>query len=271
MAYEQILYDRTGRVAVITLNRPEALNATTGVMNRELQEAFGHAGSDDGAGCVVITGAGRAFCAGADVRAFQSGLQGGQGYSAEWGPGGRLDTLWNVPKPVIAAINGVAVGVGATMPLACDIRVASYQARIGFVFRRLGMAPEFGSTFLLPRIVGLPRAMELCLTGRMVDAVEALRLGIVTSVFPQASFMDEVMALATNLADGPTRAFAMTKQGFHRGLTSTLVQAEAWEYSEANPTLRAGPEYREGVAAFMEKRAPRFHGDGGQSGVDSRQ
>jgi len=259
MAYEQILYEQRGRVAVITLNRPDALNATTGVMNDELQDAFRTAGSDDGVGCVVITGAGRAFCAGADVRAFQSGLQGGEGYRAEHGPGGRLDTLWNVPKPTIAAINGVAVGVGATMPLACDIRVASDAARIGFIFRRLGLAPEFGSTFLLPRVVGLPRAMELCFTGRMVEAEEALRLGLVTSVFPQASFMDQVITLATDLADGPTRALATAKEGFHRGLAGTLAEAEAWEYGTANPALRAGPEYREGVAAFMEKRPPRFH------------
>jgi enoyl-CoA hydratase/carnithine racemase len=259
MTYEQILYERTGRVAVVTLNRPDALNATTSVMNQELQDAFRTAGADDDVGCVVITGAGRAFCAGADVRAFQSGLQGGAGYRAESGPGGRLDTLWNIPKPVIAAINGVAVGVGATMPLACDIRVASAQARIGYVFRRMGMAPEFGSTFLLPRIVGLPRAMELCLTGRMVEAEEALRIGLVTSVFPAESFMDEVLQLAADLADGPTQAFAMTKQGFHRGLTSTLSEAESWEYGEANPALRAGPEYREGVTAFMEKRKPNFH------------
>lgn len=268
MTYDQILYRQTGRVVVVTLNRPEALNATTGVMNRELQDAFRAAGTDDGVGCVVITGAGRAFCAGADVRAFQAGLQGGEGYRAEYGPGGRLDTLWNLPRPVIAAINGVAVGVGATMPLACDIRVASDQARIGYTFRRLGMAPEFGSTFLLPRVVGYARAMELCLTGRMLDAEEAVRVGLVTSAFPHASFMDEVMKLATDLAEGPTRAFAMAKQGLHRGLTSTLAEAEAWEYGEANPALRAGPEYREGVAAFMEKRAPNFHRE---SGVGSRQ
>ena len=262
MAYEQILYERRGRVTLITLNRPNSLNATTSVMNAELQDAFTTAGFDPAVGCVVITGAGRAFCAGADVRAFQEGLQGGEGYRAQHGPGGRLDTLWKIPKPVIAAINGVAVGVGATMPLACDIRVASDAARIGYTFRRLGMAPEFGSTFLLPRVVGYARAMELCMTGRMVDAEEALRLGLVTSVFPQATFMDEVMTLATDLADGPTQAFGMTKEGFHRALTTTLAEAEAWEYTTANPTLRAGPEYREGVAAFAEKRAPRFHGNG---------
>ena len=262
MAYEQILYERQGRVAVITLNRPESLNATTGVMNAELQDAFQAAGADDGVGCVVITGAGRAFCAGADVKAFQSGLQGGEGYRAEHGPGGRLDTLWNLPKPVIAAINGVAVGVGATLPLACDIRVASEGARFGFIFRRLGLAPEFGSTFLLPRIVGLPRAMELCLSGRMVEAAEALELGLVTSVFPQTSFMEEVLSLATDLANGPTQALSTAKEGFHRGLTSTLAEAEAWEYGTANPALRAGPEYREGVAAFAEKRAPNFHPEG---------
>jgi 2-(1,2-epoxy-1,2-dihydrophenyl)acetyl-CoA isomerase len=259
MAYEQILYEQQGRVVTVTLNRPEQLNATTGVMNGELQDAFRTAGADDGVGCVVITGAGRAFCAGADVKAFQSGLQGGEGYRAEWGQGGRLDTLYNVPKPVIAAINGVAVGVGATMPLACDMRVASDAARIGFIFRRLGLAPEFGSTFLLPRVVGLPRAIELCMTGRMVDAAEALRLGLVTHVFPAAVFMDEVMALARDLAYGPTRALAAAKEGFHRGLTSTLAEAEAWEYGTANPALRGGPEYREGVQATVEKRAPVFH------------
>jgi 2-(1,2-epoxy-1,2-dihydrophenyl)acetyl-CoA isomerase len=259
MAYEQILYERRGRVVLITLNRPDSLNATTSVMNAELQDAFKTAGADQSVGCVVITGAGRAFCAGADVRAFQEGLQGGEGYRAQHGPGGRLDTLWKIPKPVIAAINGVAVGVGATMPLACDIRIASDTARIGYTFRRLGMAPEFGSTFLLPRVVGYARAMELCMTGRMVDAEEALRLGLVTSVFPQATFMDEVMTLATDLADGPTQALGMTKEGFHRALTTTLADAEAWEYTTANPTLRAGPEYREGVAAFAEKRPPRFH------------
>jgi 2-(1,2-epoxy-1,2-dihydrophenyl)acetyl-CoA isomerase len=228
-------------------------------MNQELQDAWRAAGADDGVGCVVITGAGRAFCAGADVKAFQSGLGGGPGYRGDHGPGGRLDTLWNLPKPVIAAINGVAVGVGATMPLACDIRVASDRARIGYIFRRLALAPEFGSTFLLPRVVGLPRAIELCYTGRMVDADEALRIGLVSSVFPHDSLMDEVMKLATDLADGPTRALALTKAGLHRALTSTLPEAEAWEYEEANPALRAAPEYREGVAATAERRAPRFH------------
>ncbi|MGE0541884.1 MAG: enoyl-CoA hydratase/isomerase family protein [Dehalococcoidia bacterium] len=262
MAYEQILYERRGRVVLITLNRPDSLNATTSVMNAELQDAFNTAGADHTVGCVVITGAGRAFCAGADVRAFQEGLRGGEGYRAQHGPGGRLDTLWQIPKPVVAAINGVAVGVGATMPLACDLRVASDAARIGYTFRRLGMAPEFGSTFLLPRVVGLSRAMELCMTGRMVDAAEALQLGLVTSVFPHATFIDEVMTLATDLADGPTQALGMTKEGFHRALTTTLAEAEAWEYTTANPALRAGPEYREGVAAFAEKRAPKFHGDG---------
>jgi len=261
MTYEQILYEQEGRVLTVTLNRPESLNATTGVMNAELQDAFTRAGADASVGCVVITGAGRAFCAGADVKAFQSGLQGGEGYRAEWGEGGRLDTLWKIPKPVIAAINGVAVGVGATMPLACDLRVAAETARIGFIFRRLGLAPEFGSTFLLLRIVGLPHAVELCMTGRMVDAAEALRLGLVTHIFPRAAFMDEVRALARDLAYGPTAALATAKEGFHRGLTSTLAEAEAWEYGTANPALRAGSEYREGVTAAAEKRAPVFHGE----------
>lgn len=259
MSFTEILYDQTGRVAVITLNRPDSLNATTSVMNRELRDALKTAGEDTSVGCVVITGAGRAFCAGADVRAFQSGLAGGAGYQAESGPGGRLDTLYNVPKPVIAAINGVAVGVGATMPLACDIRVAAEGARIGYTFRRLGLGPEFGSTFLLPRVVGLARATELCLSGRMVDAAEALSIGLVTSVFPRESFLAEVLVMATDLANGPTFALATAKEGLHRGLTSTLAEAEAWEYETANPALRAHPDYREGVTAFAEKRAPVFN------------
>lgn len=263
MSYQQITYERHGRVALITLNRPEALNATTSVMNAELQEAFRTAGADDGVGCVVLTGAGRAFCAGADVRAFQSGLEGGAGYQAGFGPGGRLDTLYHLPKPTIAAINGVAVGVGATMPLACDLRVCAEGARIGYTFRRLGLAPEFGSSFLLPRIVGLARAFELCYSGRMVESGEALAIGLVTGVFPAEAFMAQVMALATDLADGPTRALATAKEGFHRGLSSSLAEAEAWEYGTANPSLRAGAEYREGVTAFMEKRPPRFHEAGG--------
>jgi 2-(1,2-epoxy-1,2-dihydrophenyl)acetyl-CoA isomerase len=260
MAYEQIIYEQRGRVALITLNRPDALNATTGLMNQELVEAFETAGRDPGVGCLVIPGAGRAFSAGADVKAFQEGLRGGEGYRGSHGPGGRLDTLWNVPKPTIAAINGIAVGVGATMPLACDLRVASENGRIGYTFRRIGLAPEFGSTFLLSRVVGYARAMELCMTGRIVDADEALRIGLVTSVFPAATFLDDVLALATDLADGPTMALSLAKEGLHRGLTSTLADAEAWEYSEANPKLRNGPEYAEGVRAFAEKRAPRFHG-----------
>lgn len=259
MGYEEILYERTGRVAVITLNRPDALNATTSVMNRELVAALGEAGADAGVGCVVITGAGRAFCAGADVRAFRQGLEGGAGYQAESGRGGRLDVLWNLPKPTIAAINGVAVGVGATMPLACDIRVASDAARVGYSFRRMAMAPEFGSTFLLPRVVGLGHALELTYTGRMVDAAEALRIGLVTAVYPAASFMEEAMRLATDIADGPTNAFAVGKAAIHRALTTTLPEAEAWEYGHANAVLRAAPEYREAVTAFTEKRAPLFH------------
>lgn len=259
MSYEQLLYEQVGRVAVITLNRPEALNATTTVMNRELQDAFGRVSEDRSVGAVVITGAGRGFCAGADVKAFAEGLEGGPGYRAEFGAGGRLQMLWNIPKPVIAAINGVAAGVGATMPLACDIRVASDAARIGYTFRRIGMMPEFGSTFLLPRVVGYARACELTYSGRLVPAEEALHIGLVTSVFPAALFMDEVMKLATDIANGPTLAFSKAKEGFHRALSSTLEEAEQWEYTEGNPALRNGPEYREGVRAFAEKRAPNFH------------
>ncbi|MFN8557012.1 MAG: enoyl-CoA hydratase-related protein [Dehalococcoidia bacterium] len=245
MEYTQILLARDGRVVTITLNRPERLNATTSVMNRELIHAFRTAGADDGIGCVVITGAGRAFCAGAEMSEFRSGIEGGPGYDAGFGPGARLDSLWNIPKPVIAAVNGAAVAVGAAIPLACDLAVASDRARIGFTFSRVGLSPEFGTTFLLPRIVGYQQALELCLSGRILDADEALRVGLVSRVFPHATFMDEVMALARQYADRPTRALAAIKESFHRNMTRSLEDAEVWESGRTGPILRAGAEHRE--------------------------
>ncbi|MFN8557841.1 MAG: enoyl-CoA hydratase/isomerase family protein [Dehalococcoidia bacterium] len=226
MEYEQIVFTRTGRVAVITLNRPDAMNTTTSVMNGELAHAFRAAAEDDRIGCLVITGAGRAFCAGADVRAMQSGLQGGDGYRGNFGPEGRLQTLWNVPKPTIAAINGIAAGVA---PSAAGMRPA---VGVGPGAHRLylpksGAGAEFGSTFLLSRVVGLGRAFDLAYSGRVLNADEALRIGLFTAVYPHDAFMEEVMKVATELADGPTGALAIAKEGIHRGLVTTLEQAES--------------------------------------------
>jgi 2-(1,2-epoxy-1,2-dihydrophenyl)acetyl-CoA isomerase len=163
----------------------------------------------------------------------------------------------DLKKPLIAAINGPAVGVGCTMTLPCDIRIASDRARLGFIFSRVGLVPEFCSTFLLPRIVGLGKAMELCLTARIIDAPEALAIGLVNKVVPHDDLMDETMAVATALAKGPTRTLSLVKKVIHQGLVADVEQAESNE-EEAFTWCLTSPEHTEGVRAFLERRPARF-------------
>src|SRR5436309_3848679 len=186
MAYSEILLEVADGVALVTLNRPERLNAYTRTMGRELSEAFAACDADDAVRAIVVTGAGRGFCAGADLG--PGGVQVDRSGTAEWTPPPerpwekppRAIAPWDVKKPIIAAINGAAVGGGATLPLQWDIRLAAESARIGFVFVRRGVVPEALSTWTLPRIVGMSRAAELLLTGRIVNANEALALGLVS-------------------------------------------------------------------------------------------
>lgn len=256
MPYETILYEVRERVALITLHRPEVLNAVTPTTLVELAQALHAAEEDTEVGCVVLTGAGRGFCSGADVRAFQRMIQGDPGFSAA-GREPLSSLLFDLKKPTIAAVNGPAVGLGATLPLPFDIRIASDQARFGYIFARVGLIPEFGSTFLLTRVVGLAKAMELVLTARIIDAQEALSIGLVNRVVPHERLMGEAMALAGEIARGPTRVLALAKEALHRGLTSDLKEAERLE-GQIIETVRRWPEHREGVMAFLEKREPRF-------------
>jgi len=258
MSFETILYEKKERVATITLNRPEVLNAFVASMGQEMLQAFHQAEDDDDIGCVVLTGAGRGFCSGADVREFQAGIEGRRSDQALSGSESLCQLMFNLKKPTIVAVNGPAVGVGFTMTLPCDIRIASDRARFGPIFVRVGLIPEFGSTFLLPRLIGLAKAKELILLGRIMDAQEILDIGLVSKVVPHEELMTEAMSLATTLAQGPTRTLALAKEALHKGLVSDLAGAEASESGLLATCVRS-PEFAEGVRAFLEKRQPRFH------------
>jgi 2-(1,2-epoxy-1,2-dihydrophenyl)acetyl-CoA isomerase len=256
--FETILYDKHDRVAVLTLNRPEVLNAFGPNSMGDLLKALHQAEDDDGVGCVVITGAGRGFCSGADVRAFQEAIQrrGTDVGTVDLESGPQL--MFDMKTPIITAVNGPAVGLGATLTLPCDIRIASDRARFGFIFASVGLIPEFGSTFFLSRVVGLPKAKELVFTTRIVDAQEALSIGLVNKVVPHERLMEETMDMASTVARGPTRILGLAKQAIHRGLTSDLATAEQHE-AEALGFCYRSPEHAEGVKAFLEKREAQFH------------
>lgn len=260
MSYEQITYEQRGAVALITMNRPERLNAWTEQMHNELRDAIGCAVGDSSVGAVVLTGAGRAFCAGADIAAFKAAIEASStvGSGAAEGPGNWVTFCQGVPKPLIAAINGPAVGVGITQVLPFDIRIASENARIGMFFVRMGLVPELASSHFLSQLVGTGRAMEWCLTGRMVDAAEAREAGLVTEVVAPEALVDRAVALGNEVAALPGKTIARVKrlliENAVEGDLTTVLQRENVALAQA----RASAEHREAVTAFLEKRAPDF-------------
>jgi enoyl-CoA hydratase/carnithine racemase len=266
MDFEQIRADLENRVLTITLNRPERLNAWTPVMMRELIEAFDRADADDEVRVVVVTGAGRGFCAGADLAAGGETFDPSRrGRAADGEPvprdgGGRFTLrVFESTKPVIAAINGPAVGVGATMTLPMDIRLASDTARIGFVFARRGIVPEAGSSWFLPRIVGISQAMEWVATGRVFDAEEALRGGLVRSVHPAGELLDAAYAIANEIADNT----APVSVALARRMMWTMLGAEhpmMAHRADSRGMFARGQsaDAREGVTAFLDKRPAEF-------------
>jgi enoyl-CoA hydratase/carnithine racemase len=259
MDYEHIRFEVADAVATVTLNRPERLNAYTTRMGEELRDAFGVCDRRDDVRAVIVTGAGRAFCAGADLegggRIFEEREAPEDGSSPRGGP----PPAWRVRKPIIGAINGAAVGVGATLPMQWDIRIAGESARIGFVFVRRGLVPEAASTWTLPRIVGMSRAAELLYTGRIVNAREALEFGLVSRVVPDAELLPTAHAMARDIAvsTGPV-AVALTKrllwhmQGVGDPAEANAVDLPAFVWSTQSP------DAREGIHAFLEKREPRL-------------
>jgi len=262
MAYEQILHEVGDGVLTITLDRPEKLNAFTPTMMRELIDAFDRADADDAVRAVIVTGAGRAFCAGAD-------LSGGGGTFDNTArdtlethrDGGGLVALriFESKKPVIAAINGPAVGVGITMTLPMDVRLASTAARMGFVFARRGIVPEACSSWFLPRVVGISRAAEWVYTGRIFSAEEALAGGLVSRIVPPADLLATARGLAREIADNTSAvSVALSRQLLWRMLGADHPMEAHQVDSRAIYWMGSSADAREGVAAFLEKRPARF-------------
>src|SRR5581483_11319562 len=261
MDYTEILLDVRDGVAVVTLNRPERLNAYTPTMGRELSDAFAACDADDAVRAIVVTGAGRAFCAGADLA--RGGASFDRSAAAEyqapaerpWEKPPRAIAPWDVRKPIIAAINGPAVGVGATLPMQWDIRLAGESARIGFVFVRRGVVPEALSTWTMPRLLGMARAAEVLLTGRILSAREALDLGLVSRVVPDAELLPTARALGEEIArETAPVSVAITKwllwgmQGETDLGRADDIDARAFWWTGTQP------DAREGGKSFLEKR-----------------
>lgn len=271
MTYEHILYDLADRIATITLNRPDKLNAINGVLVRELMAALEEADADDEVRAVIVTGAGRAFCAGADLsRGADSFIAPGTPASSEdkvdlsdksyQELGGHLaKVLYNLKKPVIAAINGAAAGMGATLILPMDIRICTEEAKFGFVFARRAMSLETGASFFLPRIVGISKSLEWCMSGRMVFAPEALEHGLVTAVVPQDRLLAEANRIARDIADNAAPvSVALVRQMLWKGLGMSHPM-EASRIESRGMYVRArGKDAKEGVMSFLEKRLPDF-------------
>lgn len=260
MTFETILFEVEEGVATITLNRPDSLNAFNSQMIQEATGAFKQCGRNDEVRCVVITGAGKGFSSGQDLKEVQG--RGDDFSLAEHLRGGYnllIERMVTLEKPIIGAINGVAAGAGCGVALACDLRIASDQAAFIQVFSKVGLIPDSGSTWLLPRLVGYARAYEMAITADRVSAEKALQWGLVNEVTPAAQLMEIVRAWALRLAQGPTKAFGLTKRAMMRGWDLSL--SEALEYEAMLQSAAANSEdNKEGVAAFLEKRAPRFQG-----------
>lgn len=267
MDYEAILYDVQDHVATITLNRPERMNSFSDSLLREWEDAIRRSSEDEDVRAVIVTGAGRAFCAGADLRATGSDdriLQ------AERGAGERRNSLrysvHRVPqalqyldKPYIAAVNGAAVGAGMDMASQADIRIASDQARFGMSYVNVGLVPGDGGAWLLPRLVGIQRALDLLWAGDLFDAATALEMGYVLKVVPHDSLMAEARAYAQRLVEGPPVAIQLAKRLAYRGLTQSFV--EGLESAQAAMTIvQSTEDSKEGPRAFREKRKPKFEG-----------
>jgi 2-(1,2-epoxy-1,2-dihydrophenyl)acetyl-CoA isomerase len=258
MAFETLLYNLSERVATITFNRPEALNATNDQFYKELSGVIRQVSDDSDVGAVIITGAGRGFCAGADVKSMNPDMPLlARRKRHRWILNDVLRPLVMLEKPVIAAVNGAAVGAGFNIALAADMIVASQAAVFSQIFTRLGLVPDLGGMYLLTRVVGLNKAKELCFTAKKINAAEAKELGIVNHLTSPETLMQEARKLAVEIAAGPPTALAMIKTLLNKSSTSTLEQMLEYE-SYAQTLAYTTPEHREGVAAFREKRPPKF-------------
>ena len=277
MTQTEILYSVADRIATITLNRPDKLNAWTAQMAVEVRAALAAAESDDDVRVILLTGAGRGFCAGADMSLLQnlaaSGNPGahsaqvtGRSSGADLRPGvpadfqGKYSYFPSLRKPVIGAINGPAVGLGFVIALYCDLRFASDAARFGTAFAKRGLIAEYGMAWMLPRLIGVANALDLLLSARLVDAAEASRMGLVNGVFPADQFLEGVRAYAKELATSVSpRSMAVIKRQVYDGLLQRLEEANTLAEKAMVESLQS-EDFKEGVAHFLAKRPPAFTG-----------
>ena len=260
MPYDEILYKVESHVATITLNRPDKLNAWTMHMEDEFGHAMREAASDEQARVVIVTGAGRGFCAGADMSLLTAVVEKG-GEAQNLGEHQRKHSwLLEVPKPIIAAINGPAVGLGLVIALYCDIRFAAENAKFNTIFAKRGLVAEYGMAWMMPRIVGLANSAELLFSARTIDATEAQRLGLVNRVLPQEGFLDAVKAYAAELASAVSpRSLRIMKHQLYVSQGQSLNQAIDLATAEMFGSFGT-EDFKEGVAHFMEKRPAAFTG-----------
>jgi 2-(1,2-epoxy-1,2-dihydrophenyl)acetyl-CoA isomerase len=260
MTYETILYETQAGVATITLNRPDSLNAFNDQMIAECRDAFKQAGRDPGVRCIVITGNGRAFSSGQDLKDVRS-------REGEFSIGEHLRHGYNklvsqmiaLEKPIVAGINGIAAGAGCGVALAADLRIASEKASFMLAFSRVGLIPDSGSTWTLPRLIGYSRAYEMAITADRIPAEKALSWGMVNEVVPAEQLLEVVAAWAGTLATGPTLAYGLTKRAMRRADGQTLDEALAYE-SHLQEIAGRSQDSKEGVQAFIDKREPEFKG-----------
>ena len=276
--FSEILYDVSDKIATITLNRPDKLNAWTGTMEQEVRAALIEASGDDGVGAIILTGAGRGFCSGADmnnlnsiqegaasggqtsdsVRAVDNAIPGGLSLSNDYSL--RYTYFPTVPKPIIAAINGPAAGLGLIMALYCDVRFASDAAVFSTAFARRGLIAEHGISWMLPTLIGPANALDITLSGRKFNAAEAKEMGLVSKVYPMESFMDDVRAYAVEMATlASPRSIRVMKRQLYQAMLNSLEHSVLLANSEM-PASFESEDFKEGVTHFVERRAPNFTG-----------
>ncbi|MBB6344902.1 enoyl-CoA hydratase-related protein [Nonomuraea muscovyensis] len=256
-----IRYDVTDAVAAITLDRPDAMNSLTAELKSALLDALRRAAGEPQVRAVLLTGSGRAFCAGQDLREHAANLEAGRGLAdtvrRHYNP--IVELITTMPKPVVAAVNGVAAGAGASLAFACDLRIASERAKFALAFTGIGLAPDSGASWTLQRLVGPGRAAELLLLGEPLDAARALELGVVTRVVPADDVLKTARELAVRLAQGPTLAYAATKRALAYAATHALPDALALE-ADLQDECAATRDHLEATRAFLAKERPVFGG-----------
>jgi enoyl-CoA hydratase/carnithine racemase len=277
MGYEQILYEEKDRIATVTLNRPDKLNAWTAVMNREVRQAMDEAARDEAVRVIVLTGAGRGFCAGADMQLLSGIVDAGRIEASDAAAGrgpapsgpdpairadfrGPYAYFPTIPKPILASLNGATAGLGLVIALYCDLRFAADTAVFTTAFSRRGLIAEHGVSWMLPRLVGLPHALDLLLSARKFTAAEALAMGLVSQIRPASTLAEDVRAYARELAELVSpRSLRVMKRQLWEAQFQSLAEATAVAEEEMRASF-LGEDFKEGVAHFVEKRPPRFTG-----------